>query len=372
MATAHAGNDLFMGMLAPLYPIVQARFALSLGLVGAVSMIAGITSAFSQPLFGVLVDRHGVAASLHLAPLLTAVFICLVPTAPSFPLLLVLLALGCLGSAAFHPKGASVTPSLSGGHPEIGMAIFSAVGNLGYSAGPIVIASLIAARGAGAAPLLIVPAVALTILLFVLLPPRVVEQRSRAAARLSFRQLLADRRELPTLLRLIFVNFCLTVALRAMTTFLPVRLSALGEPVTSIGILFTIVLGLGAVLSILASSMARRFGAKPLIISSVLAGAPLYVLGLLVAGLGGRVLLVAGGAALSWSNPLVILQAQRHSGNSPAMASSLLMGVSWGLASLAMTPLGALGELTGTWVLLLVSAAFPLLGLVSAFRLPKE
>ena len=61
----------------------------------------------------------------------------------------------------------------------------------------------------------------------------------------------------------------------------------------------------------------------------------------------GIVLIVAAGTVLTFSNPLLILMAQKHSGNSPAMASSLIMGVSWGLAGLAMVPLGALGEALG-------------------------
>src|SRR5512136_853646 len=112
-----------MGFLSLLYPVIRERFALSLPMVGTVSMVAGVAAALSQPAFGALFDRRNVAGSLHLAPLLTAVFICLLSLAPNVPVLLVMLFLGCLGSAAFHPKGASVTPVLSGGRPEIGMAV---------------------------------------------------------------------------------------------------------------------------------------------------------------------------------------------------------------------------------------------------------
>jgi hypothetical protein len=54
------------------------------------------------------------------------------------------------------------------------------------------------------------------------------------------------------------------------------------------------------------------------------------------------------------------------------MASSLLMGLSWGLAGVVMLPLGALGELIGTRTLLVVAGIVPLLGIVSCFRLPKD
>ena len=158
VAAAHFFNDIYMGFLTPLFPIVMEKFGLTLSMVGALSMVAALASALSQPLFGMLFDRFGLTASLYLAPLLTAILVSCVGVISSYPVFLAALFLGCLGSAAFHPKGASVTPTLSGSHPEIGMAIFSAGGNLGFAAGPAVIAFFIATWGFRSTPILAVPA----------------------------------------------------------------------------------------------------------------------------------------------------------------------------------------------------------------------
>jgi FSR family fosmidomycin resistance protein-like MFS transporter len=373
VAVAHATNDLYMGFLSSLYPVIRAEFSLSLAMIGAVSMVAGMASALSQPLFGALFDRRGLAVSLHLAPLLTATLISLLSRAPSIPVLLVMLFLGCLGSAAFHPKGASVTPVLSRGRPEIGMAVFSALGNLGFAAGPTVIAFFIAAWGWRASPWLILPAAIVVGLLFVLLPPRRIDELTGSRSEISLRGLLADRVGVAAVLRLIFINFCLTVGLRGLQTFLGIHHVDLGTPVTSVGLLLTATLALGAIVSIFVSSLSRRLGSRTLIVSSVLAGPPLGVAGvLLLPSPVGWVLIVLSGMALSWSNPVIILKAQRHAGDSPAMASSLLMGLSWGLAGVAMLPLGALGELIGTRNLLIVAGVVPVLGLVSCLRLPPD
>ena len=69
---------------------------------------------------------------------------------------------------------------------------------------------------------------------------------------------------------------------------------------------------------------------------------------------------------------LLILLAQKHSGNSPAMASSLIMGLSWGLAGLAMVPLGGIGELIGIRWMMLIVGAFPLLAVASCFRIVRD
>ncbi len=83
-------------------------------------------------------------------------------------------------------------------------------------------------------------------------------------------------------------------------------------------------------------------------------------------------LIVLAGTVLSSSSPLLLLFAQSHSGDSPAMASSLIMGVSWGLAGLAMVPLGWLGEVVGIRAMMLVALLFPLLSVVSCLRVPRQ
>jgi MFS transporter, FSR family, fosmidomycin resistance protein len=362
-----------MGFLTPLYPLAMEKFSLSLSMVGVISMVAAMASALSQPFFGSLFDRFGVTAALPLAPLLTGLFVSCLGIAPSLPLFLVVLFLGCLGSAAFHPKGASVTPTLSGSHPEMGMAIFSAGGNLGYAAGPAVFAFFVAAWGLGATPVLALPAAAVALCLVILLPLRELRARTARVARSTWKSLLAPGRDRAVLLRLVFINFALTVSVRGLSTFLPVYMAKLGIPVTSIGILFTLTLALGAAASLFVSALARRTGKRVLVLASIGLGVPLALAGyLLFPSAAGSILIVAAGTALTFSNPLLILLAQRHSGGSPAMGASLIMGLSWGLAGLAMVPLGSLGERVDMTTMMVIVACFPVLAAISCARLPRD
>jgi FSR family fosmidomycin resistance protein-like MFS transporter len=373
VAAAHFFNDIYMGFLTPLYPIVMEKFGLSLSLVGVVSMVAALASALSQPLFGMLFDRFGVSASLYLAPLLTGIFVSCLGPAPSFAVFLILLFLGCLGSAAFHPKGASVTPSLSGGYPEVGMAVFSAGGNLGFAAGPAVIALFITAWGFRSTPILAAPAAIVAVSLAFLLPSRELAKRTARAARTTWKELFAHHADLVMLLRLVFINFCLTVGVRGLSTFLPIYMAQHGMRVTSIGVLFTVMLALGAVISVFASTLSRRTGKRALIFISAAAGGPLAIAGyLLFPSPTGGVVIVLAGTMLTFSSPLLILLAQKHSRNSPAMASSLIMGLSWGLAGLAMVPLGSLGELLGIRTMMIIAGGFPLLATVSCLRISRD
>ncbi len=86
----------------------------------------------------------------------------------------------------------------------------------------------------------------------------------------------------------------------------------------------------------------------------------------------GIIFIIAAGTILNFTNPLLILQAQKHSKGSPAVASSLIMGLSWGLAGLAMVPLGSLGEALGMPAMMIISGAFPLLCVGSCLRISRD
>ncbi len=69
------------------------------------------------------------------------------------------------------------------------MAIFSAGGNLGFAAGPAVIAFFIAAFGLRATPVLAVPAAVVALVLFLLLPSRELAARTAGDSRVTWKGL---------------------------------------------------------------------------------------------------------------------------------------------------------------------------------------
>ncbi len=287
-----------MGFLTPLYPIVMEKFGLSLSLVGAVSMVAALASALSQPLFGMLFDRFGVSASLYLAPLLTGVLVSFLGPAPSFTVFLVLLFLGCLGSAAFHPKGASVTPAVERQPPRGRHGGIQRRRQPRVRRGPRRDRVIHLRCGASTRlPSWPCPPCSWRPASLCSCRPGSCPEERQHAARTTWKELFADRADLIMLLRLVFINFCLNVSTRGLSTFLPVYMAQHGASVTSIGILFTVMLALGALISVFVSNLSRRTGKRVLILVSAAAGAPLAV--------GGYLLFpsAAGSSSSCWQGP---------------------------------------------------------------------
>src|SRR2546427_8861931 len=54
---AHFLNDFYVAFLAPLLPLVVAKFNLSLALAGLLATVLATSAAVTQPLFGIMADR---------------------------------------------------------------------------------------------------------------------------------------------------------------------------------------------------------------------------------------------------------------------------------------------------------------------------
>src|SRR3984893_14633771 len=101
----HLTVDSYVGVLPVFYPLLSARFRLSLATVGLVSLAYGGMAAISQPLFGLIADRFGTRFT-GLALAWTAITCACAAFVDGFPLLLGLALASGLGSGAFHPLGA--------------------------------------------------------------------------------------------------------------------------------------------------------------------------------------------------------------------------------------------------------------------------
>jgi len=144
VAFGHCSIDILNAAVAIFLTALVARFDLN-----NTELAWGITFYFvmaslPMPLFGILADRWDGRWLAQIGVLWTAVAFLFVPFIPTYPLLLAVLAVAALGSAAFHATGTR-TASLSGGvrHASFSTSIFFFLGQIGLSTGPIIAGVLI-------------------------------------------------------------------------------------------------------------------------------------------------------------------------------------------------------------------------------------
>jgi FSR family fosmidomycin resistance protein-like MFS transporter len=339
LTLGHAINDLYMGFLPGLLPLLVTRLKLSYAAAGLLVTVVTTSSHVIQPLLGYSADRIGRRVLVIVGPLISALAMCLLGVIDSYEALLTVLLIGSLGNALFHPTGASLTGSVSRRSPT-SMAIFSAGGSVGYGLGPVVIVAAVAWVGPANSWSTVVLGL-VTAGLMLAWVPRAVDAKENQPA------VIGGERRLSWVLPLCLVF--VVVTLRAaestvFTTFAPLLFQKRGAALMlgSYAILgFSLA---GAAGGLIAGPLCRRFSRKSITsLSLALAGVSLYYF-LRVTGLPQLVSLLLFGAGLFAALPSNIVMAQELLPRHASTASGLVMGFAWGIGSLATTAVGSLAD----------------------------
>ncbi|WP_051741927.1 MFS transporter [Streptomyces xylophagus] len=163
LAVGHACVDVYQGAVASLIPFFVAERAYSYAAVSGIVLAASLLSSVAQPVFGLLTDRWAMPWILPVSTILGGLGIALSGLTHSYALTLVFVAVSGVGVAAYHPESARVARLVSGGsHSAMGW--FSVGGNLGFAAAPLLVGGVIATGGLRLSPLLVLPALAGSVL----------------------------------------------------------------------------------------------------------------------------------------------------------------------------------------------------------------
>jgi len=369
VAAGHLMVDCYASLLSPLLPLLINKFSLSLALAGLLTSITNAISSLSQPLFGYLSDRFHTRIFVVSGLLAASVFMSLIGLAGSYPMLLLVLTLGGVGISAFHPQGASMAGRAGGDRRGLGMSLFSTGGNLGLAAGPILIIFVVSNFGLDKTYWALLPGIIMAIFLYRLTP------RAPKDSRVSL--------ENPTLTKQISKNFThllliwLIVVLRSMvyvgfTTFLPLFFRERGFSLMAGGASVSVFLLLGALGGMLGGYVSDRAGRRNVILYSSMVSLPLFLAALKSGGLLSYLFLALAGVFLLSAVPVNVVMAQELVPGSAGIASSLIMGLAWGVAAVGAAPLGALADRLGVGSALTILTYTLVMPTLIAAALPKD
>jgi len=136
LAALHFLVDIVAGTTSPMWPILERDLAVNTGGLLWVYVCWSMATSFSQLLIGLYADRYPCRWMLWAGPLLGILCISCVGLATSPWSAAALFIMGGLGIAAFHPEGAATAGALFPQQRSRAMAIFAFCGYLGQSAGP--------------------------------------------------------------------------------------------------------------------------------------------------------------------------------------------------------------------------------------------
>lgn len=363
LALAHGFTDAYMGFLSPLLPRIMDRMGLSIAAAATVATVLALSSSLLQPVMGHLSDRYGRRLFLAAGPL-SGVFLALLGVAPSVVFLVVLLILGGMMSAAFHPPGATVAARASAGKGSgARFSVFSFGGAAGYAIGPLVAVALVSWGGFGRLWVAMIPGIVVALILF-RLPD--VEPPLRKAPDIQG-ILRAFRGPLGVIFGLSAVG---AFAQRLFLTMEPIVVSQAGGSEAAGAVAVSTYLAAQAGGTLAGGALADRVDRRTLLILLTLVDLPAHLLafGLPPGSVGSYLAILVAGAVNMAMLPPIIVMAQELLPGSAGASSGIVMGLAWGVGSLGIPFTGMLGDVVGAREASLLSMPVLALGCLLAFH----
>lgn len=349
IAAAHAVNDAYASFIPPLLPRIMDELGLSIALAATLAVAFSIAASLPQPLFGYLADRYGRRIFAVLGPVLSAVFVSTIGWANGFWTLVIFLIIGGIGSAAFHPPGASYAVRMGAGKGGgARYSVFSFGGSIGFALGPLIAVGLVQARGLDGLWIAMLPAVALAPLIFFSLPSGRAEARD--TRRTPPPPPAVVLRQLRGPLGLIFgVSAIMAFVQRSFLTMEPIIVAESGGSETLGAVALTFYLGAQSFGTVAGGVLADRVDRQRLLAQLCFWAVPTHLVAVWIGpegALGLTALSVAGFLGMATLPPIVVM-AQELVPSGTAVSSGIVMGLAWATGSFAVLGTGALADVIG-------------------------
>ncbi len=353
-AIAHAVNDGYPTLYLALLPALMIRWHFTESQAGLLAGLLAVTTQALQPIMGIWADSRGgpwfIVGGLLIGSLGNALGLA---WAPSYTIFAVVLMLGGLGNAAFHPHMAALVSQSVLGHKGRRMSGWMVSGMIGHILAPLAAVAVWQWGGKFGVAGLALPGIAAAGLLF------------------------SSARTIPTLSRprrhpvkVEWANiwhrgraFFVLVALRnlgtaSLLTLLPIVWHQRGGAFTQTGALLAVVYSLGMIGNVLGGSASDRWGPRPILIGSLLGASLAAVGGAIGTGTGWPFWLTVAvwGFAVNGAGAVLLVYGQSLFPGRLGMASGLTMGVGNTVGAFGAWAVGIVAQAQGTAVAILVAA----------------
>ena len=362
----HFIHDLFTGMQSTLLPLLREKFLLSYTQGAILAAILEFPNIIS-PLIGYLADRISLRYLVIFAPLVTGLAVSLIGIAPSYGILLGLLFVAGISTAAFHAPSPVMIGRISGKQLGRGMSYFMAGGELGRAlAPPMVIWAVGVWTLEGTYRLALISALASAMLYWRLrsIPARSDKVPSLMVAIPQLRRLF---------LPMIFVILLRSFPTFAILSFLPTYLTEHGLLLEKAGWVFSIYQFAGVAGALIAGPISDRFSRKRVLFVATIANS-LLMLAFLQTQMGVLMvsLLIGMGLTMKSASPVLLAMVQNYMPDNRATANGIYLALTFVSRPLAGIMIGLFSDAVSLPMAFLISAMLPLLSLPAIFLLPRS
>ncbi len=365
-------------LLAGTMPIVVGLYLkdtlhLDLAHIGLLLGAFKLTSSLTQPLFGYLSDRYGGRWFAVGGVLWMAILQGLVGFMPTFATAAFVAALAGLGSAAFHPQGASGANIAAGAQKTGGVAMFMLGGNLGYAVGPLLAALVMNRFGVQGTWVLALIGIAIVPFLYALTGQ--AQKQANPGKSANWKIELNPLFTTTAIVALIAVMSLRAWSTESFSGFLPqffTEVALFGK--TQASALSTIMLLAVAAGSIVGGAIADRVGGKRVMLTSMLISAPLMALVPLLGDWRAFYIAPLLGFVSGTAWPSMLVMAQSLFPKNAGVGSGVALGFVFAVGGLGLQLTGWLAEpqRLGLFAAMLMLCTVPLISAAMVGLLPAS
>lgn len=373
LTIGHGAVDSYLGLLPVLAPGLAAYMGIPLGDIVMLIGISALLNNMMQPLAGWIMGHRNLAWSLWFAVLLSSLPVWM-GFMPNFFTLAIIIILGAMGTGLYHPEAALSASDVTGEKAYLGIPMFMAGGAAIYGLATPLCIKITETWGFKALGWLLIPGAIVAGLLYASYrrrkrehPSIVIRPRSRRMTRvqagtISFWPLLA-------------VGMCFAVGNGLFLSILSSHYELLfGEASREWSGWTLMVLGiLGSVMSFVWSALGRRRGFYVMALGTQLVAFPLFLLMARPesAGWGFVMALPLSLVTPATVHPMAVGLARNAAGSTQALRTGLMMGATYGAASVAIMVAGVLLRrgVSSSWIVIFVACCSLAAALLSVWQL---
>lgn len=374
ISLGHFSIDVLNSSVPMILTVLSPRFDLSISQIGLAAMIYQFAAALTQPFFGLLADRLQGRWMGAVGVLWTAFFFGLAAFAPSYPILVLLMTIGALGSGAFHPVGILNAGAAGGRFATTATSFFFLSGQTGLAVGPWVAGVILQYMGVAGLPymaLAMLPAIGM---MAVYLSQPLVNEPSPTAVKAAHET--ADSATTPQgVALLVIIAFVLVIALRStategLRTLLPKFYADQGMQPAEYGRMLFFFSFASAVGTFVGGYLGDRFNRRLIIFVSMALGVPFAFIMLYSQGWLFYLSAILGGALLNVPHAILLVIGQQLLPKRKGMIGGAVLGFMFAVGAATTWVASWFADWVGLATVLSVIALIPLGAGISALFLP--
>ena len=369
VSVCHLINDVMQSLLSAIYPMLKADYGLEFWQIGLLTMMFQVTASLLQPAVGFYTDKRPMPYSLPMGMASSVVGLIFLAFASQYALLLIGAAFIGVGSAIFHPESSRVARMASGGRYGMAQSFFQVGGNFGQALGPLLAAFIVVPRGQTSVAWFSLAAFVGMIILW-----QVGGWYSRYRIAAAKRPAVSTALPFPrgkivlALVVLAMLTFSKNVYMASLSSYFTFYvIGKFGVSVQQSQVMLFILLGAGAVGTMIGGPLGDKIGQKAVIWFSILGVLP-FTLAMPYADLFWTgVLSAIIGLIIASSFPAIVVFAQELVPGRVGMVAGIFFGFAFGMGGIAAAVLGVLADIKGLDYVYTVCSFLPLLGLLTIF-----